>query len=198
MGNWFTSIFDRNLPSKQDVQILILGLENVGKTTLLYQMKLGEVIITIPTIGFNVESVEYKNLSFTMWDISGQVKIRRLWSYYFTGTHGLIYVIDSADMETLEESKKELIYLLQHKALKNVHLLIFANKTDLPESLALEELVEYLELKEYAKDRCYFIIKTCALNGEGLEEGIEWISSQIAIDLKNDNNNNNNNNDNSD
>ena len=60
---------------KKDV-FLMVGLDAAGKTTILYKLKLGEVVTTIPTIGFNVEQVDYKNISFTVWDVGGQDKIR--------------------------------------------------------------------------------------------------------------------------
>ena len=63
-----------------------VGLDAAGKTTILYKLKLGEVVTTIPTIGFNVETVEYKNISFTVWDVGGQDKIRPLWRHYFQNT----------------------------------------------------------------------------------------------------------------
>ncbi len=73
MGNLFTSLFDRILGAKEAKSILMLGLDAAGKTTALYKMKLGETQTTIPTIGFNVETVTYKSLEFTMWDVGGQV-----------------------------------------------------------------------------------------------------------------------------
>ena len=85
-----------------------MGLDAAGKTTILYKLKLGEIVTTIPTIGFNVETVEYKNISFTVWDVGGQTKIRRLWAYYFQNTQGLIYVVDSNDRERIAEAEKEL------------------------------------------------------------------------------------------
>ncbi len=60
---------------KRDMRILMVGLDAAGKTTILYKLKLGEIVTTIPTIGFNVETVEYKNISFTVWDVGGQVKL---------------------------------------------------------------------------------------------------------------------------
>ena len=79
MGN-FASVFKRLL-SKKEVRILMLGLDGAGKTTILYKLKLGDNITTIPTIGFNVETLEYKNINFTVWDVGGQDKIRRLWRH---------------------------------------------------------------------------------------------------------------------
>ena len=75
----------------------MVGLDAAGKTTILYKLKLGDVVTTIPTIGFNVETVEYKNIKFTVWDVGGQDRIRPLWRHYFQNTQGLIFVVDSND-----------------------------------------------------------------------------------------------------
>lgn len=81
MGNLLSQIWNSITGhSSRDLRILMIGLDNAGKTTLLYKMRLGEVQNTIPTIGFNVETVEYKNLTLTVWDIGGQEKIRQLWN----------------------------------------------------------------------------------------------------------------------
>ena len=85
MGMVFTKIWDRFV-GKKDMRILMVGLDAAGKTTILYKLKLGEVVATIPTIGFNVESVDYKNISFNVWDVGGQYKIRMLWKHYYQGT----------------------------------------------------------------------------------------------------------------
>jgi ADP-ribosylation factor protein 6 len=88
--------------SDMKAKILMLGLDAAGKTTILYQMKLNENVASVPTIGFNVEEVNYKGLQFTVWDIGAQGKIIGLWHHYFEGTDALIYVVDSADEERLD------------------------------------------------------------------------------------------------
>ena len=85
MGMMFSKVF-AGLIGKKDVRILMVGLDAAGKTTILYKLKLGEIVTTIPTIGFNVETVEYKNISFTVWDVGGQDKIRPLWRHYYQNT----------------------------------------------------------------------------------------------------------------
>ncbi|VDO99370.1 unnamed protein product [Heligmosomoides polygyrus] len=110
------------------VRILMVGLDAAGKTTILYKLKLGEIVTTIPTIGFNVETVEYKNISFTVWDVGGQDKIRPLWRHYFQNTQGLIFVVDSNDRERIEESREELHKMLNEDELRDATLLVFANK----------------------------------------------------------------------
>ncbi|RNE98217.1 ADP-ribosylation factor 1, partial [Trypanosoma rangeli] len=98
MGQWLASAF-KSLLGKQEVRILMVGLDAAGKTTILYKLKLGEIVTTIPTIGFNVETVEYKNLKFTMWDVGGQDVLRPLWRHYYQNTNGIIFVVDSNDRE---------------------------------------------------------------------------------------------------
>ena len=105
MGLSFSKLF-ANLFGNKEMRILMVGLDAAGKTTILYKLKLGEIVTTIPTIGFNVETVEYKNISFTVWDVGGQDKIRPLWRYYFQNTQGIIFVVDSNDRDRIAEARE--------------------------------------------------------------------------------------------
>ena len=106
----------------------MVGLDAAGKTTILYKLKLGENVTTIPTIGFNVETVEYKNVNFTVWDVGGQDKIRPLWRHYFMNTQALIFVVDCNDRDRVLEARDELHRMLGEDELQNAILLVFANK----------------------------------------------------------------------
>merc|ERR550514_2331953 len=117
---------------KQEMRIVMVGLDAAGKTTVLYRLKLGEVQTTTPTIGFNVETVEYKNISFTVWDIGGQDKIRPLWRYYYHGTDGAIFIVDSSDRDRIQDAKEELFRMLENDDMNGAVLLVLANKQDLP------------------------------------------------------------------
>ena len=142
---------------------------------MLYKLKLGEIITTIPTIGFNVETVTYKNVQFTMWDVGGQTKIRPLWRHYFNNTNGLIYVVDSNDRERISEAKEELQQLCVADELRECAVLVLANKQDLPHAMSCTEITEKLGLRDLGtKD--WFIQPTCATNGEGLYEGLDWLT----------------------
>ena len=177
MGSTFSYLFNRLL-GKEDVRILMVGLDNAGKTTILYRLKLEEVVSTVPTLGFNVETVTYKNISFTVWDIGGQDKIRNLWRVYFQGTQGLIFVVDSADKERIEEARLELQKLLSEELLANVVLLVFANKQDMPDAMSASEVREKLGLVN-TRNRPWFVQSSCAVKGEGLYEGLYWLAGQI-------------------
>merc|ERR1712005_54951 len=127
----FSKVFGK-LVGKKDCRILMVGLDAAGKTTILYKLKLGEIVTTIPTIGFNVEAVTYKNITFTVWDVGGQDKIRPLWRHYYEDAHGVIFVVDSNDPGRFEEARAELTSMLQEAELRDAVLLVYANKQDLP------------------------------------------------------------------
>merc|ERR1719454_346499 len=163
---------------KKEMRILMVGLDAAGKTTILYKLKLGEIVTTIPTIGFNVETVEYKNISFTVWDVGGQDKIRPLWRHYYQNTQGLIYVVDSSDKERVEESREELHKMLNEDELRDAIVLVFANKQDLPDAVPVSELTQKLRLNEFR--RKWYVQAACATQGTGLYEGLDWLSNELS------------------
>jgi len=155
------------------------GLDAAGKTTILYKLKLGEVVTTIPTIGFNVETVGYKNISFTAWDVGGRDKIRPLWRHYYHNTQALIYVVDSNDRDRMDHAKDELQRLLNEDELRNCAVLVFANKQDLPNAMKAEEVVDELGLNTL-RSQTWHIQSCCATTGDGLYEGLDWLSATLT------------------
>ena len=144
MGFFFSKIWSALL-RKKDVRILMVGLDAAGKTTILYQLKMGETVKTIPTIGFNVETLDYKGLNFTVWDVGGQDKIRVLWKHYYQNTDGLIFVVDSNDRDRIEDAAEELKKMLAEEELKDCAVLVMANKQDLNGALPPGEVTEKWE-----------------------------------------------------
>merc|ERR1712224_246833 len=165
--------------SKKEMRILMVGLDAAGKTTILYKLKLSEVVTTIPTIGFNVETVEYKNISFTVWDVGGQDKIRPLWRHYYSGVNAIIFVIDSNDRDRIEDAREELMKMLEEDDLQGATLLVLANKQDLPNSMPAAEVVDKLGLHSL-KSRKWFIQSCCATTGDGLYEGLDWMVTTLS------------------
>jgi len=186
MGQSFARFWQK-LIGKKEMRILMVGLDAAGKTTILYKLKLGEVVTTIPTIGFNVETVEYKNISFTVWDVGGQDKIRPLWRHYYQNTQGIIFVVDSNDKERIDDSsgteknsaREELHRMLAEDELRDAVLLVFANKQDLPNAMSVNEVTERLGLNSI-RNRQWFIQATCATTGDGLYEGLDWLSDTLS------------------
>eukprot|EP00469_Lotharella_globosa_P012817 CAMPEP_0167777206 /NCGR_PEP_ID=MMETSP0111_2-20121227/3560_1 /TAXON_ID=91324 /ORGANISM="Lotharella globosa, Strain CCCM811" /LENGTH=166 /DNA_ID=CAMNT_0007667355 /DNA_START=60 /DNA_END=561 /DNA_ORIENTATION=- len=147
MGQIFSDIWNTVFGSSP-VQIVMIGLDGAGKTTTLYKLKLGEVIHTVPTIGFNVERVEHKNLTFQVWDLGGQDKIRKLWRHYLQNSDALVFVVDSSDRERLGMAKTELEKTLAFDELRDASLLVFANKQDLPKALSTQAIADGLGLSK--------------------------------------------------
>jgi len=168
----FSTIADR------DRRIIMVGLDAAGKSTILYKINLGEVLTTIPTIGFNVETVQYKSLNMQIWDVGGQHKLRPLWRHYYQNTDAMIYVVDSADRERVEESKEELVHALADDALRGIPLLVFANKNDLPNAQSSKEVAKSLGL-DTLRGRKWQVQSSCSITGEGLYEGMDWLSAQL-------------------
>merc|ERR1712157_285672 len=185
MGGFFAKALEKIL-GKQDMRILMVGVDAAGKTTILYKLKLGEIVTTIPTIGFNVETVEYKNINFTWGDVGGQDKIRPLWRHYYQNTQGIIFVVDSNDRERINDSsgfegcgaKEELHRMLAEDELRDAAVLVLANKQDLPNAMSVNEVTEKLGLN-HLRNRQWYIQSTCATTGDGLYEGLDWLSNTL-------------------
>ncbi|CAL8113718.1 unnamed protein product [Orchesella dallaii] len=177
MGGLFSYL--KSLIGGREMRILMLGLDNAGKTTILYRLQVGEVVTTIPTIGFNVEQVTYKNLTFQVWDLGGQTSIRPYWRCYYANTDAIIYVVDSADRDRLPTSKQELVSMLNEDELKNSILVVLANKQDMEGALTVTEIHQALGLDQI-KNRTFQIFKTSALKGEGLEPAMQFLSDALT------------------
>lgn len=164
--------------SGRELRILLLGLDNAGKTTLLKKLALEDVSHITPTQGFNIKSVQTDGFKLNVWDIGGQRKLRPYWRNYFENTDILIYVVDSSDRKRLEETGYELNELLTDEKLNNVPILVFANKQDLVHAASASEIAQSLNL-HLIKDRPWQIQACSAILDEGVKDGMEWISQNV-------------------
>lgn len=147
MGNWFSQVWEKLFAAKRDVRLLMIGLDNAGKSTILYKMKTNELVETGATIGFNSEEFQLKNFNIKVWDLAGQEKMRTVWKYYYSSVDGIVFVVDASSKERLGEAREEVQHLLADKELSTVPLLIFANKQDLPDSLSANEIYDVFQLQ---------------------------------------------------
>jgi ADP-ribosylation factor-like protein 2 len=173
------SILRKLKEKEKDVRILMLGLDNAGKTTILKKFN-GEDISSIsPTLGFNIKTLEHKGYNLNIWDVGGQKSLRSYWRNYFETTDGLIWVVDSADERRLQDCKKELHSLLQEERLLGATLLVFANKQDLQGALTVEEIKSTLQLDDI-KSHHWQIVSCSAVTGENLLDGMNWLLQDIS------------------
>ncbi|CAF0940981.1 unnamed protein product [Adineta steineri] len=179
MGSSMTKV-SSYFSKKNEIRLLMCGLDAAGKTTILYALRLGEVVTTIPTIGFNVETITYGNLYVTTWDVGGRDKIRPLWRHYYANTSALVFVVDSNDRDRIDDASEQLHLMLNEDELKTVPVLIFANKQDLPNRLTIDEMKEKLNLSKLDETkRKWHLQPSSAPNKEGLEEGFAWIANNL-------------------
>ena len=183
MGFIFSKILDFFSRSRSNFKIIILGIQNAGKTTILYRLSLGQLVQTTPTIGSNVEEISYNNVKLQAWDLGGQESTRSVWDVYFVNTDAIIYVIDTHETN-YEESKKQFYKLLENEALKNTVILIYANKQDLQGAKGVNEIMQIYEFDKI-KDHIWHIQPCSAQTGEGLVTGMKWLSDQLVFKSNN-------------
>ncbi|GFO37895.1 ADP-ribosylation factor 1-like [Plakobranchus ocellatus] len=157
-----------------DIRILIVGLEGAGKTTSLHKLMLKENVSTNISNGI----AEYKNIKFLSWNVGGRDETRHLWRQYYQNVKGLIFVVDSNDTEKISENKEELSRMLNEDKLNNASVLVLANKQDLPNAMNAPGITNELGL-HHIRNRQWFIQATCATSGDGLYEGLDWLSKTL-------------------
>jgi len=162
----------------EEHKICLVGLDNAGKTTILYQFLMNEVVHTSPTIGSNVEEVVWNNIHFIMWDLGGQESLRTAWNTYYSNTEFILLVVDSTDRERLSVTKEELHKMLESDELCKASVLVFANKQDVEGCMSATEISKQLNLPNLRSHK-WQIQSCCGLTGEGLYQGLEWIASNI-------------------
>ncbi|CAH0400687.1 unnamed protein product [Chilo suppressalis] len=175
----FLTILKKLRQKEKEMRILMLGLDNAGKTTILKRFN-GEPIDTIsPTLGFNIKTLEHRGYTLNIWDVGGQKSLRSYWKNYFESTDGVAWVVDSADARRLADCGRELRTLLREERLAGATLLVLANKADLPGALSLHEIREALDL-DSIKTHHWRIVRCSAVTGENLLEGMDWMLDDIA------------------
>uniref|UniRef100_A0A7M5VA50 ADP-ribosylation factor-like protein 6 n=2 Tax=Clytia hemisphaerica TaxID=252671 RepID=A0A7M5VA50_9CNID len=172
---------------KKEANIICLGLDNSGKTTIINKLKPEKAQSTdiVPTVGFTVEKVMANGLNFTVFDMSGQGRYRNLWEHYFQDAQAIIFVIDSSDNLRIVVAKEEFDMLIQHPMIKSrrIPVLFFANKMDIRNALTPVQISNLLKLDEM-RDKPWHICASNALTGEGLPEGVEWLTDQMNEAMK--------------
>lgn len=172
--------------SKQpEVRVLLLGLDNAGKSTLLYKLKFNSCVNTVPTIGFNVEMIEAKrskrNIALTVWDVGGQGQMRQYWKSFHQDTAAVVFVVDSSDTQRLDEARRELENTLRSDQLRGRPLVVFTNKQDVNGALTVTDITERFNLRKICSDRNWFVQPCSASTGFGVEEGFQRVAQMLKL-----------------
>ncbi|GAB68166.1 ADP-ribosylation-like factor [Plasmodium cynomolgi strain B] len=170
---------------QKNIRIIILGLDNAGKTTIVKRL-LGEDIYKVsPTFGFTIETLQFDKHLINIWDIGGQKSIRHFWKNYYENVDGIIYVIDSSDLFRIQLCSYELKQILKEERLYGCSLLILSNKVDIENSSKVEQIVEILKLNEMNIDRHWCINECSAFSGKGLLKSFMWLIDDISYRINN-------------
>ncbi|KAL8123787.1 ADP-ribosylation factor-like protein 2 [Apium graveolens] len=174
------SIIRKIKKKEKEMRILMVGLDNSGKTTIVLKLNGEDTSIISPTLGFNIKTITYNKYVLNIWDVGGQKTIRSYWRNYFEQTDGLVWVVDSSDLRRLDDCKFELDNLLKEERLSGSSLLILANKQDIQGALSPDEIAKVLNLEALDKTRHWRIVGCSAYTGMGLLEGFDWLVQDIA------------------
>jgi len=176
------STLSNGLWGTKKYRILMVSLDAAGKTTILRKLKFGkdaDIFGYVPTNGFNVETIKHKEVSFMIWEVSGGDKIRPLWRNNYKECHcqGIIFVVDSSDRDRIQEAQTEFLRMINSDECQNAVLLVYANKQDLPNAMTAQEIADKLKLPSIKQE--WYIQASCATTGDGLYEGLEWLSQKL-------------------
>eukprot|EP00798_Chlamydomonas_sp_ICE-L_P003661 gene3661-13736_t len=199
------SLIRKSKRKEKEMRLLMVGLDNAGKTTIVKRLNREDITTTSPTLGFNIKTMQFKGCyklniwdvggqktfrpywrnyyvcvyKLNIWDVGGQKTLRPYWRNYYEKTDGMIWVVDSADLARLEDCRAELHALLQEERLFGATLLILANKQDLASALTVKELEKALDFESIAKRHCQ-IVACSAVSGDGILEGFDYIVKDIS------------------
>lgn len=176
--NWLKRL---GLIKTKEYRILIIGLDASGKTSMLYRLKLNENVIAIPTIGFNVETIDHKGISFTAWDVGGRDKIRPLIRHYFANTQAVCFLVDSNDRERMEEAKDYFYKVVNEDELRDCVFCIFCNKQDMPNAMSTKEIADCFDLDSLRlKGKVISAFGCIVTEGKGIYEGLDWLANALS------------------
>ncbi|XP_058505405.1 ADP-ribosylation factor-like protein 14 [Solea solea] len=168
-----------------EAHVLLLGLDNAGKSTLLYKLKHNLSVSTVPTIGFNVETIETrkkgKNIAVILWDVGGQGSMREHWRSFHPDAAAVVFVVDSADQERLGEARRELEKTLASEPLSGLPLILIANKQDVHGALTATEMKDKINLKKVCSGRDWFVQPCSASTGFGVEDAFKRVVQMVKL-----------------
>jgi len=158
----------------KEMRILMLGLDNAGKTTIVKRIMNEDVTTVSPTLGFIIKSIDFQGYKLNVWDVGGQKTLRSYWRNYFEKTDALIWVVDATDRLRIDDCREELAGLLLEERLMGASLLVFLNKTDVEGCMIEKDIREGLQLDAIKTHK--WTITTCsAMTGVNLNEGLAWL-----------------------
>mmetsp|Transcript_45511 Transcript_45511/g.106918 ORF Transcript_45511/g.106918 Transcript_45511/m.106918 type:complete len:182 (+) Transcript_45511:225-770(+) len=177
--DWIQAILQALGLASKEARIVILGLDNAGKSTLLHKLCDNQLRSFVPTVKAHSRTFSLGKIKFTAWDLGGHEQVRELWEEYYSGADAVIFMVDSADRGRLGEAKRELGKILEVEEMAGVPILVLANKNDLHGSAGIGELGGLLGVEDAVDARDLEVFSCSLVSGAGYLEGFQWLSARI-------------------
>lgn len=175
---WWDALVDwlRRLFLRKEMELSLIGLQRAGKTSLVNVLSTGDFQEDmIPTVGFNMRKVTKGGVVIKLWDLGGQPRFRGMWERYCRGVQAIVFVVDAADIDTIDDAAKELHMLLNRPTLRNIPLLVVGNKVDLNGALKSDELIARMNLKGLGSREVATYSVSCK-NKTNIHLVLEWLT----------------------
>ncbi|KAG9392468.1 Secretion Associated Ras Related GTPase 1, C (SAR1C) [Carpediemonas membranifera] len=186
--NWFLNMLSYLGLYNKKAKLVFLGLDNAGKTTLLHMLKDGKLVQHQPTLHPTNEEIRMGKITFSAFDLGGHKEARRIWQDYYAKCDAVIYIVDAADHERMQESADALRELLESEELAGVPFAILGNKIDRPDACSEPQFMQMINIhttgkhatkEELGTTRPIEVFMCSILRKTGYAEGFRWIGQYL-------------------